>query len=41
MLASAESFIGSVWFGLMLFAVGYIGGHLFPISFFKKLIGKD
>lgn len=27
-----ESFLGSFWFGIMLGALGYIGGNLFPIS---------
>jgi hypothetical protein len=27
-----ESFIGSVWFGVMLFAFGYIGGNVLPLG---------
>jgi len=37
-LASIESFLGSVWFGLFLFAAGYIGGHLVPFSFLTNIV---
>jgi len=30
------SFIGSLWFALLLGAVGYLAGNLFPLSKFKK-----
>jgi len=36
-LASIESFLGSLWFGGLLFVVGYVAGHVFPIQkLFKK-----
>lgn len=35
-----DSFLGSVWFGIMLALAGYIVGNLFPIGtvlgYFKK-----
>lgn len=31
-LASIESLMGSIWFGLMLGFVGYVAGHVIPIS---------
>lgn len=40
MLASIESFIGSLWFAGMLGLVGYIVGQVFPISKIVKLLGK-
>jgi len=33
------SFLGSVWFGVMLFAVGYIVGHVIPIGKLTSWIG--
>jgi len=27
-----ESFLGSLWFAGMLFVVGYVAGHVFPIT---------
>jgi hypothetical protein len=27
-----ESFLGSLWFAGMLFVVGYVVGHVFPIT---------
>jgi|1048.fasta_scaffold167058_2 hypothetical protein len=39
-LASFESFLGSVWFAGMLAVVGYIVGHIFPISKIAELFGK-
>lgn len=31
------SFLGSIWFALLLGAVGYIAGNLFPLNgLFKK-----
>lgn len=41
MLASAESFIGSVWFAVMLGLVGYLAGHIFPIGFIANLFKKE
>jgi hypothetical protein len=41
LLASFESFLGSVWFGVMLGVAGYVVGHVFPISSLKKLFGKE
>lgn len=31
-LASIESLIGSVWGAVAAFAIGYIAGHLVPLS---------
>jgi hypothetical protein len=36
LLASIESFLGSLWFAALLGVVGYVAGHIFPISKFKK-----
>jgi hypothetical protein len=27
-----DAFIGSIWFGVMLFAFGYIGGNILPLG---------
>jgi hypothetical protein len=36
-LASIESFLGSIWFAGMAAVVGYVVGHVFPItSLIKK-----
>jgi hypothetical protein len=35
-----ESFIGSVWFALMLCAVGYIAGSVVPVSKLPELFKK-
>ena len=40
LLASLESFLGSIWFAGMTFLAGYIGGHVFPISKITALFGK-
>ena len=37
-LADMSSFIGSIWFALMLGLVGYIAGNVLPIG---KLFKKD
>ena len=37
-LADMSSFIGSIWFALMLGLVGYIAGNVLPIG---KLFRKD
>lgn len=31
-LASMESLMGSIWFGIMLGFVGYVAGQVVPIS---------
>lgn len=36
MLASIESFLGSLWFALMCLAIGWIAGHLRLIDLIKK-----
>ena len=40
LIADASSFLGSVWFGLMLCFAGYIAGHVVSLdrvsSWFKK-----
>jgi hypothetical protein len=33
-----ESFLGSVWFGIMLAALGYICGNLLPFATVAKWI---
>lgn len=40
MLASIESFLGSLWFAGLTFVVGYIVGHVFPISSLGSLFKK-
>jgi hypothetical protein len=35
-LASIESLLGSIWFAGLLGVLGYIAGHIFPVSFFSK-----
>jgi hypothetical protein len=40
-LASFESLLGSVWFAGLLGVVGYIVGHIFPITKLGKLFGKE
>ncbi len=39
-LASIESFIGSIWFGGLCLMIGYVGGHVFPVSKVTALISK-
>jgi|688.fasta_scaffold61813_5 hypothetical protein len=34
-----SAFIGSVWFAGMLFAVGYIVGHVVPIGKLSSWVG--
>jgi len=37
LLASIESFLGSLWFAALLGVIGYVAGHIFPINkLFKK-----
>jgi len=35
-LATIESLLGSIWFAGLTFLAGYLLGHIFPISKFKK-----
>lgn len=35
-----ESFLGSVWFGVMMGLVGYVMGHVFPMSKLMDLFKK-
>jgi hypothetical protein len=35
-----ESFLGSVWFALMLFVVGYVAGSVVPVSKLPELFKK-
>lgn len=35
-LASASSFLGSLWFAGLALLAGYIAGHLFPLSKFRR-----
>ena len=39
-LASIESLLGSLWFAGLALVVGYIAGHVFPISAIKGLFDK-
>tara|TARA_R100000951_G_C2593721_1_gene165911 strand:- start:240 stop:365 length:126 start_codon:yes stop_codon:yes gene_type:complete len=39
-LATIESFIGSLWFAGLTCLAGYIGGCIIPISKIKELISK-
>ena len=34
------SFLGSVWFGVMLFVVGYVAGSVVPVSKLPELFKK-
>lgn len=40
MLASIESFLGSVWFGLALGVVGYVVGNVVPVSRLGSIFKK-
>lgn len=40
-LASFESFLGSIWFAGLLGLVGYVVGHVFPITKLGKLFSKE
>ena len=39
-IASMESLLGSLWFAGAALLVGYIAGHLFPISSLVKKVSK-
>ncbi len=39
-LASLESFLGSLWFAGLTLTIGYIAGHVFPISKISGLFNK-
>jgi hypothetical protein len=37
MIADMSSFLGSIWFALLLGVIGYVAGNVMPIgSLFKK-----
>ncbi len=40
-IASIESLIGSVWFAGLTLLIGYVGGHIFPISKITNLISAS
>ena len=40
MLASIDSFIGSLWFAALALVVGYAAGHIVPINKLIKLVFK-
>jgi len=40
-IASIESLLGSIWFAGLSLLVGYIGGHVFPISKISALFSKN
>ena len=35
-----ESFLGSVWFAMMMGLVGYLAGHMFPMSKLMDMFKK-
>jgi len=39
-LATAESLLGSVWFGMALLCIGYIAGHVIPVGKIAELLRK-
>jgi hypothetical protein len=39
-IASIESFLGSLWFGGLALLIGYVAGHIFPISKVSSLISR-
>jgi len=39
-LATTESLLGSVWFGMMLVFVGYFAGHVMPVGKISELFKK-
>jgi hypothetical protein len=39
-LASFESLLGSIWFAGLAAVVGYIAGHIFPITSLADLFKK-
>jgi len=41
LLASLESFLGSLWFAGMTALIGYVAGHIFPISKITSLFNKN
>jgi hypothetical protein len=40
LIASIESFLGSLWFAGMTALVGYVVGHVYPISKISNLFKK-
>jgi len=40
-LASIESLLGSIWFAGLTCLIGYIAGHVFPMSKIIALINKS
>lgn len=40
MLATIESLIGSVWFGLGTLLAGYIAGHIVPVHRVAEWLGR-
>jgi len=41
LLADLSSFLGNIWFGLLLGVVGYIGGNVFPLSSISALFKRN
>ena len=39
-IASMESLIGSVWFGIGTLFAGYIAGHLLPVGRVAEWLGR-
>lgn len=39
-IATLESFVGSVWFGVGMLFAGYIGGHLVPVTRVAEWLGR-
>ena len=39
-IATIESFLGSVWFGVGMAFAGYIAGHLVPVGRVAEWLGR-
>ena len=40
LLSSVESFVGSIWFGVALFAFGYVAGHVLSITNLRAIVAR-
>ena len=41
LLADFSSFLGSIWFSIIVGVAGYIAGQIFPISRLMSLINRN
>jgi hypothetical protein len=41
LIASIESLLGSIWFAGLAFVIGYLAGHVFPLSKIKNLFAQS